>query len=60
MHFESDSARCNSYSTQVRRERQKDLYSVLGVTPHSTQSQIKTAYYELSKKYHPGRQCGPR
>ncbi|XP_075983391.1 uncharacterized protein LOC142981390 [Anticarsia gemmatalis] len=28
-------------------------YDVLGVTPKSTQSDIKTAYYKLSKVYHP-------
>ena len=29
------------------------LYDVLEVTPKSTQSQVKTAYYKLSKQYHP-------
>ncbi|CAB3220368.1 unnamed protein product [Arctia plantaginis] len=28
-------------------------YEVLGVTPKSTQSEIKTAYYKLSKVHHP-------
>lgn len=28
-------------------------YDVLGVTPKATQSDIKSAYYKLSKLYHP-------
>ncbi|CAG5044076.1 unnamed protein product [Parnassius apollo] len=28
-------------------------YDVLGITPKATQSDIKSAYYELSKVYHP-------
>ncbi|CAD6186701.1 unnamed protein product [Caenorhabditis auriculariae] len=31
----------------------KDYYAVLGVSKGSTQRQIKAAYYQLSKKYHP-------
>lgn len=30
-----------------------DPYSVLGVSPNSTDDQIKSAYRELAKKYHP-------
>ncbi|XP_038056895.1 dnaJ homolog subfamily C member 30, mitochondrial-like [Patiria miniata] len=36
-----------------RAEPRTNLYSVLGVTPKATQSQIKVAYYKLCKVYHP-------
>lgn len=31
----------------------KDLYSILGVSKNSTDSEIKKAYHKLAKKYHP-------
>lgn len=31
----------------------KNYYSVLGVDPKSTQKEIKKAYYNMAKKYHP-------
>jgi DnaJ family protein C protein 30 len=33
-------------------------YDALGVTPSSTQAEIKSAYYKLSKLYHPDRNKG--
>ena len=35
-----------------------DPYKVLGVTPNSTDDEIKTAYRELAKKYHPDNYSG--
>lgn len=33
-------------------------YDSLGITPHATQADVKTAYYKLSKMYHPDRNKG--
>lgn len=49
------------YSKKTRTysdKKQKDLYAIIGVSPHATQVQIKQAYYRLSMKYHPDRNRG--
>lgn len=49
------------YSTPPRthaRDKHKDLYAVMGISPHATQQQIKEAYYNLSMKYHPDKNKG--
>lgn len=38
--------------------RKKSHYDVLGLTPKATQVDVKTAYYSLSKIYHPDRNEG--
>lgn len=50
------SSRFRKYSTI--REYNKNYYDVLGVTKDASQSEIKTAYYRLSKIYHPDKNYG--
>lgn len=39
------------YSTKY--DNHKNYYNTLKITPHATQSEIKSAYYKLSLQYHP-------
>lgn len=45
-------------STSAVRCAKKNLYTVLGLTPKATQSDIKKAYYKLSMQHHPDKNEG--
>lgn len=47
-----------SYSNGIDNTNGQDLYDVLGITKKATAKDIKDAYYELSKIYHPDRNKG--
>lgn len=40
----------------LKRSKRKDLYSVLGLTPEASESEIKSAYRKCALKYHPDKQ----
>ena len=41
------------FSSNFRDYKDMDLYNILKLDRSATQAQIKQAYYELAKRYHP-------
>lgn len=45
-------------STSAVSLAKQNLYTILGLSPRATQSDIKKAYYKLSMQYHPDKNKG--
>ena len=43
---------------EYRKQKEKNLYAILGVPKTADEAQIKKAYRKLAKKYHPDMNTG--
>lgn len=49
---------CQRFVSLSQACHSKNLYTVLGLTPKATQTDIKQAYYKMSMQYHPDKNEG--